>query len=206
MHKIFATVLLLFSGQASAALIDFEEFTSDDVLPLESQSFTVSEISGTGLALNGSFGFGTPAYEGTALQCLDICTLSITHAAGSLFDLSSFDKMTGDFFFAQDLNEPYQVVAGGSFTLRGYLADGSQLNFFTVVEVSNYDEYYANRETALLSWQGLERLEMIISLSECSGACAVAVDNINITAVPVPAAFWLFGSGLAALGYLRRRP
>ncbi|HJP04021.1 MAG: VPLPA-CTERM sorting domain-containing protein [Gammaproteobacteria bacterium] len=32
-----------------------------------------------------------------------------------------------------------------------------------------------------------------------------ALDNIALTAVPVPAAAWLFGSALAGLGWIRRR-
>ena len=33
----------------------------------------------------------------------------------------------------------------------------------------------------------------------------VFYDNINVAAVPVPAAVWLFGSGLGLLGWMRRR-
>jgi hypothetical protein len=35
---------------------------------------------------------------------------------------------------------------------------------------------------------------------------SITVDNINATVVPVPAAVWLFGSALAGLGWLRRKP
>jgi len=34
----------------------------------------------------------------------------------------------------------------------------------------------------------------------------VHIDNINVSAVPVPAAVWLFGSALAGLGWIRRKP
>jgi len=53
------------------------------------------------------------------------------------------------------------------------------------------------------SWSNLEQL-IIDPLS--GGNIAIAVDNIAVTtAVPVPAAFYLFGSGLGLLGWLRRK-
>jgi len=33
----------------------------------------------------------------------------------------------------------------------------------------------------------------------------IVADNWTITAVPVPAAVWLFGSALAGLGWMRRK-
>jgi hypothetical protein len=42
--------------------------------------------------------------------------------------------------------------------------------------------------------------------SEAVAFAPVSIDNVVVgSAVPVPAAVWLFGSGLAALGWLRRR-
>lgn len=39
-----------------------------------------------------------------------------------------------------------------------------------------------------------------------TGVVIAPVDTLTITAVPVPAAFWLFGSALAGLGWMRRKP
>ena len=36
-------------------------------------------------------------------------------------------------------------------------------------------------------------------------AGSMFVDNISVTTVPIPAAVWLFGSGLALLGWTRKR-
>jgi len=38
-----------------------------------------------------------------------------------------------------------------------------------------------------------------------SGWAAIELDNIVVSAVPVPAAVWLFGSALAGLGWMRRK-
>jgi hypothetical protein len=37
------------------------------------------------------------------------------------------------------------------------------------------------------------------------GGATVEIDNIEVSAIPVPAAVWLFGSGLGLLGWMRRR-
>jgi hypothetical protein len=34
---------------------------------------------------------------------------------------------------------------------------------------------------------------------------AFAIDNVTVNVVPIPAAVWLFASGLGLLGWLRRR-
>ena len=33
----------------------------------------------------------------------------------------------------------------------------------------------------------------------------ILLDNVSVSAVPVPAAVWLFGSALAGLGWMRRK-
>jgi len=34
---------------------------------------------------------------------------------------------------------------------------------------------------------------------------APGIDNVQLNAIPIPAAVWLFGSGLGLLGWMRRR-
>ncbi|MBS94008.1 MAG: hypothetical protein CL799_06150 [Chromatiales bacterium] len=56
------------------------------------------------------------------------------------------------------------------------------------------------------SWSGLDSFRIEISPNVAGGPfTASVIDNISIEAVPIPAAAWLFGSGLAGLGFLRRR-
>jgi hypothetical protein len=43
------------------------------------------------------------------------------------------------------------------------------------------------------------------SVVTISGVAGVAYEEISITAVPIPAAVWLFGSALGGLGWFRRR-
>ncbi|MCC5794736.1 MAG: hypothetical protein JJT85_08375 [Chromatiales bacterium] len=55
-------------------------------------------------------------------------------------------------------------------------------------------------ETAYLRWQFSN-----IDGDAGSLRSGLAIDNFSVTVVPVPAAVWLFLSGLGLLGYLRRR-
>jgi hypothetical protein len=55
------------------------------------------------------------------------------------------------------------------------------------------------------SWHNLDRVRMTVSNPSLYPG---ALDNFKIyspTAVPVPAAVWLFGSALAGLGWQRRK-
>jgi hypothetical protein len=39
----------------------------------------------------------------------------------------------------------------------------------------------------------------------CEVFGSLAVDNVTVNVVPLPAAVWLFGSALAGLGWIRRK-
>jgi len=54
-------------------------------------------------------------------------------------------------------------------------------------------------------WSNIATLELGISLVVSSESFYGGYDNIVVTAVPIPAAVWLFGSALAGLGWMRRK-
>ena len=45
----------------------------------------------------------------------------------------------------------------------------------------------------------------LISLAGSEGSNYIGLDTVSVTAVPIPAAGWLLGSGLMGLGLLRFR-
>jgi hypothetical protein len=55
------------------------------------------------------------------------------------------------------------------------------------------------------SWAGLESVTISGTCADQGDCSGLGIDNISVNTVPIPAAVWLFGSGLAGLGFLRRK-
>ena len=53
------------------------------------------------------------------------------------------------------------------------------------------------------SWSSMEWVA--VSYTDPDGFFGASIDNVWVSAVPVPAAVWLFGSALAGLGWMRRK-
>ena len=51
------------------------------------------------------------------------------------------------------------------------------------------------------AWSGLQS----VTFSAAASGSAIGYDNFVFSAVPIPAAVWLFASALAGLGWMRRR-
>jgi hypothetical protein len=91
-------------------------------------------------------------------------------------------------------------------TYNDYVLD-AVTNGFTECIGKNYGEegiwLEAGNHTFNLSsaWTGLESVS--IHSSDFYGY--MAIDNIVVSVVPIPAAVWLFGSGLGLLGWMRQK-
>ena len=55
------------------------------------------------------------------------------------------------------------------------------------------------------NWTGIATLELGMLDNCCTEISEGSFDNISVNVVPLPAAAWLFASGLGALAYTRRR-
>ena len=105
----------------------------------------------------------------------------LTNLGGSNFNLNSLD--VGEGFDGSP----------ASFVITGYLSDGGTL-------VSNVVDAGAFTNL-VLGWSNLTKVEF-----QSVGSNFGAIDNINVNAVPIPAAAWLFGTALIGLvGFSKRR-
>jgi len=135
---------------------------------------------GTGFAPSpASFGDRSLLFCGTCGQA----TFVLTQQEGQAFDLHSFDQTAA-------------FPGGGDvWTIIGNYAAGGTVS-------TNFITSGLRTATFGSEWAGLESVTII---ANTDGALDYRLDNIVVSAVPVPAAVWLFGSALAGLGWMRRR-
>jgi hypothetical protein len=108
--------------------------------------------------------------------------------------------ITLDGYYA-DMPVSIYRVDGGAFTLHSFDAEG----------LSNFDYRLADggggsaSDLAQLPGGVLSNVTRVDFNAHRGIYDLVSIDNIVVSAVPVPAAIWLFGSGLGLLGWFRRR-
>lgn len=204
MNRAIAIVLIMVVGffaaaaQAVAVTIDFEELTIGDG-PASIADWVESggyEFSGsatpgpwpdgylakvfTGDTGTNSFGVNTWFVGQDSYGAL--ATVAMRKADGGAFALHSIDLLLQ--------TDPY----GGSISYSGTLEGGGAANLSTAVGTGDWLNLVLVDFTAYGDGFGL------------GGFTSVEIDNVNVSAVPIPAAVWLFGSALAGLGWLRRKP
>jgi hypothetical protein len=118
----------------------------------------------------------------TSLFCPSQQLTIANTAGGGTIDLQAIDAIA------------FGGAPNGQIEFNGYYAAGGSVS--RTIDVGS-----ANWETFLFdsSWAGLSYIT-----ADGLGA-APGIDNVQLNAVPIPAAVWLFGSALAGLGWLRRR-
>jgi hypothetical protein len=115
-------------------------------------------------------------------------TLTMKYDGGSsvTFSLHSLDFLAGSL-----------SASAGTIEVTGYYAGGGSLA--TTLTASSAG-FVWDSTVFDASWSGLGRVEFAASGLDS----LAALDNLVVTAVPIPAAIWLFGSALAGLGWIRR--
>jgi hypothetical protein len=195
--KIVYILALLLAGvaQANAATIDFDNDlpTVFGLTQWQQAGFTLSSNVPDGtLVDNNNFVRGALGVfsGGNDTQSIfwgengSTSTLTLTHDTQPGFDLNSLD--------ASSVGN-----ATGVLTLTGTLIGGG-----TVVQNLNLTSSLTT--FAITGMDGLSSLD--ISFDGSTYGAPFDLDNIIATVVPVPAAAWLLGSGLIALGWFRRKP
>ncbi len=197
MRHVLGVILLLISGPIQAAIVtmDFEGVVADNSLSAQYNGYIedgwsiqydfiqIPLISGKDAQTiaNGSAVFlwcGVPFFD------CENDLITLTHNDGGTFDLLSLDA---SMYAAPDglTSVTGYYAAGGSISTEIALVNGVWNTF-------NFDAQWSNLVSV-----GIE--------GEDGAAYNNVIDNVVANVVPIPAAVWLFGSGLGLLGWLRRR-
>jgi len=181
--RLIACLLLVCANAVSAATIDFEEF-APMVYPstypsLQTKGFELLSGGGLGVHPDGYAGYNTQymAYCGT-------CTTTLQSQTGNTFNLESIDLFLAGVSSARDVLITGYYAGGGSIAVN-LSVDQAVLNH-------QFDSAWSN-------------LDQVVFGTASDSVFFHGVDNISVSAVPVPAAAWLFGSALAGLGWIRRK-
>ncbi|MDX2503279.1 MAG: VPLPA-CTERM sorting domain-containing protein [Gammaproteobacteria bacterium] len=194
MRAFFIILLFFCSPYTNAEVISFDDYeftgtsstTYFDPLDIGEYRFTPTDTPTYQSAL-GFFQQGSPYYKGSAgIIGVNGSNIVLSRIDGQAFSISSIDI---DHIFA--LGTPLEVVGtltgGGSIT-QTFLAD------YTI----------GYQSMALIDFGNITSLQLG-AVGE-NNANLAAWDNITLGApVPLPAAVWLFGSGLIGLIGIARR-
>jgi hypothetical protein len=222
MHKLtisIAAAALFSFGSLNAATLDFA------INAPTPGSISFSGTAGDGLVgvdieVDTLVGLDTPSESETLLQChnclLNFTTGGFTNRIDNVWNFShgGFLSLTGDLDF--DGDNTMDII--GATLVSGTFLNASNVHFessnfiFNVASGSFTDQKHAE----ILSFYGLPAVDYLggMSISFTSGSItdnafmsdSIYSGSIVNTAVPVPAAIWLFGSALLGLlGYSHRR-
>lgn len=125
-------------------------------------------------------GYGPAATSDFYAFCTCSTGASLSRTDGKLFSLQQFDVGSGQALYM-------------NLHLVGTKGDNSSVTY----DLSS-DTAASQWSTIDLQLLGFSNLKSVSFTG--SGPIGIALDNINVSQVPVPAAAWLFGSALAGLG------
>ena len=156
----------------------------------------------TGVANAGVFGFALPFAVPTGATSIDVS-----------FDWAFSGDDTSTTAGVEDLFTA--GIAGNGFSISSPMSPAQTLLSQTSPNTTGFTGFNNNGQVNATIALGSLPPEaagnlryLVFGLSEHVNTAtntAVGIDNIRITAVPVPAALWLFGSALASMGIVGRR-
>ena len=195
--RLLPVAMLFFCAAAQSAVvtIDFES-AAVSYLPYQEDNFFFHADNGiaSGIA-EGQNLRDTFSFPGTASATKHVFWGRNDQTGGSLSMVvpltMTFDLLAIDAAFAD-------ASGVGMLEIIGYPgAGGGVITRFVQLsnDIATYD----------LSGLGLTGLVGVDFVTDLSVAVPYELDNVVVNAVPIPAAVWLFGSALAALGWLRRK-
>jgi len=182
-------MFLGWSVQAAAVTIDFEEFSVGQLGPIQSQGYSV-----------GATGSGGP-------YCTDITCHSGAIVAGKRFGITGAEVPSVE---GVDMDIGFSRIDGSSFALYSVDLGGVWSSSSEIAGWLPGGGIIMGTVTDLGTGDWLNIKQAAVHAGTVGYCCGIElygdIDNIVVgAAVPIPAAVWLFGSGLTALGFVRRR-
>jgi hypothetical protein len=199
MRSFLLIGIIIFSANLSAMTIDFE----DVPVPgnqANTVSFTWDGLRFTGRDHGPTVGGLTVYKDGWSGATVrptvgDISLMGWSNYSDPFIDMERDD---GGLFRL----ESFIAGSGDVFSIAGIYEDYSSI-YFLMNDLVSFD--LGNNHTLYYLPEGFNDLIEVTWQGQESGVNGyIMLDNIAVTAVPIPAAVWLFGSALAGLGWLKR--
>jgi len=186
MRSALLSLLLLAATSVHAVTVDFESDISNvDVQGFSSKGFDfVGNANFWDLSVDGGGNTTAETADPGCGGCVGV-GWTVSASNGNALSLESVDLgFFADFGF------------GGEATISGTLSGGGTVSRLIT------DNSWHTESAFGAQWSDLSSVGIFIS----SGVPqSLTIDNFSASVVPVPAAVWLFGSGLGLLGWFRRR-
>jgi hypothetical protein len=189
MRYAIVLVVLLLTGTAQAALIDYGSYNSDDVSGLDWLDFsaTLGMNHADALANNSGWRYATE------VEVEDLFFQSFV----GYYETNSFNfSSTSDGAYADQAEDV--DIYGGLFgvktgrTVGFYEDDEGFIRLMGALKLSEYN--------SAVYGMGYDD-----TFAADYSSAVVGTYMVRVSMIPVPAAVWLFGSALAGLGWLGRR-
>lgn len=173
-----------FSTMAASVVIDFDEpsFSGREFFKSwNKDGYEISAITASRMnpGYDGGFYTALPEHSSPFLVLTDASSMLLTREDGKRFNLLSFDC-------AAWYGQPGERMA-----LWGYRDDSKVVDESFSIGTTAMKEVVPGKE-----WRDLDSVRFV------KGAF---FDNISVTSTPVPAALWLFGSGIVGLVAVKRK-
>ena len=208
--KSLTVAVLVLSSNVNSALIDNGGYTTDDVSGLDWLDLTFT----TGVSYNdASLGFGT--YEGGGWRYAN--NAEVETLFGILFDgyydtnpAGYSDTQSGNAYGAQtsDMVSFFSLLGSWSYTVHtlNYGLYEDEAGLIRMIGAWCYTSSCQTSRNVVYGTNLTSVYDAQTNYSQPSYGTYLVRDNPNyISSVPVPAAIWLFGSGLLGLVGVARR-
>ncbi|MEJ2139915.1 MAG: VPLPA-CTERM sorting domain-containing protein [Gammaproteobacteria bacterium] len=204
MNRVIAITLVAVAGvlsagaQAAPVTIDFEEFNVGDG---GGSVYDTPVLTSQGYELTG---YGGPGGPYTSTEVLIGTNTGGTNAYGG--SISGF----GQDGFGIGTGVRFERADGGAFAIHSLdmFLDSDIDGFASMTGVVGGFSRVADLSVPVGTgdWLNLQYIRWDAEGNGFGlGYATVEIDNLVVSAVPIPAAAWLFGSALAGLGWLRRK-